>query len=176
MARLYEYIGSDNIRLSVAAYPVGIRIKPVNALKSWINQTMQKPNTWGLIAATFVVDSEGYIRVADRHSEHVACAGGKSVLSAGEIFFAYNKQNFEVVEITNQSTGYCPEPESWSQVEKALEQILLPHPGNFTTEFIFRRCPVCRQLNIVKDDLFLCAVCNTNLPKIWNCDSTFADR
>ncbi|MEH2026031.1 hypothetical protein [Nostoc sp.] len=170
MTRLFEYIGTDNIRLSVADCPVGVRIKSVNDLKNWINKTMQKPDTRGLIAATFVVDSEGYIRLADRHSEHIACAGGKSILSAGEIFFSYNKQTFEVVEITNQSTGYCPEAGSWSQVEKALEQIPLPHPGNFTTEFIFRRCPVCRQLNIVKDDLFLCAVCNTGLPKIWNCD------
>ncbi|KAF3887553.1 MULTISPECIES: hypothetical protein [Nostocales] len=168
MAKLYKYRGPENIRLSVAGYPVGTRIKSVDDLKRWINQTQQKPNIGGAIAATFMVDSEGYICVADRHSEHVACAGGKSVLSAGEIFFAYNKQNFEVLEITNQSTGYCPEPESWSQVEKALEQIPIPHPGHFSTEFIFRRCPVCRQVNIVKNNLFLCAVCNTNLPKIWN--------
>ncbi|OUL22415.1 hypothetical protein BV378_24975 [Nostoc sp. RF31YmG] len=169
MTRLYRYVGSEDIRLSVAAYPVGIRILSLKDLKNWINQTMQQPNTWGLIPATFVVSAQGYLLIADRHSEHVACAGGESVLSAGEIFF-YRNNCFEVAEITNQSTGYCPEPESWFEVEKALEQIPLIHPGNFTTEFIFRRCPVCCQLNIIKDELFLCAVCNTTLPKIWNCD------
>ncbi|BAY26380.1 hypothetical protein NIES2100_61950 [Calothrix sp. NIES-2100] len=170
MSRLYRYVGAEDIRLSVAASPVGIPIFSVNDLHNWINQTMQKPNNWGLIPATFVIDNEGYLRVADRHSEHIACAGGESVLSAGEIFFTCNQHGFEVAEITNQSTGYCPESESWFQVEKALEKIPILHPGNFTTEFIFRRCPVCRQLNIVKDELFLCAVCNANLPKIWNCD------
>lgn len=170
MTKLYDYIGSDNIRLSVADCPVGVRIKSIDDLKNWLNHNMQKVDNWGLIAATFIVDSEGYICLADRHSEHVACAGGKPVLSAGEMFFSYEKNNLEVSEITNQSTGYCPEPKSWYQVEKALEQIPLVHPGSFTTEFIFRRCTACHQLNIVKDDLFVCAVCNTNLPKIWNCD------
>ncbi|OCQ94173.1 hypothetical protein BCD64_05235 [Nostoc sp. MBR 210] len=170
MPKLYKYVGSETIRLSLAAYPEGVCILSVNDLKNWITQTMQKPNAWGLIPATFVVDSENYLRLAERHSEHVACAGSKPVLSAGEIFFLPNNKSFEVAEITNQSTGYCPEPESWTQVEKALEKIPLLHPRNFTTEFIFRKCPGCGQLNIVKNDLFSCAVCNTNLPKIWNCD------
>jgi hypothetical protein len=54
-------------------------------LNNWINQTTQKQNIWELFPATFLVDSEGCLRVADRHSEHVA--GGESVLSAGEIFY-----------------------------------------------------------------------------------------
>jgi hypothetical protein len=170
MVRSYRYVGPEDIRYSVSTYPLGVSISSIKNLKDWIAQTSQEPNNWGLIPATFVIDSENSLRVADRYSEHVACAGGEPVLSAGEIFFIRDKDTFEVAEITNQSTGYCPEPESWSQVEKALKRIPLINPGAFTTEFIFRRCPVCRQLNIVKNDLFLCAVCNTDLPETWNCD------
>lgn len=170
MARLYKYVGPDDVRLSVANCPTGFHIKSVNDLKNWINQTIQKQSRSGVIPTTFVVAKEGYLRLAERHCEHIACAGGEEVLAAGEMFFACNHKIIEVVEVSNQSTGYCPEPESWFQVAKALEQIPLPHPSHFTAEFIFRRCPVCRQLNIVKNNLFLCAVCNTNLPIVWNCD------
>jgi len=171
VTRLYRYVDPSDIRLAIAGSPVGIRIKSVNELKNWIKQTMQKPNAWELIPATFIVNSEGCLRIANRHSEHVACAGGESVQSAGEIFFLYDKQGLEVAEVSNQSTGYCPEPESWLSVAKALDQIPLLNPGKFTTEFVFRRCPAYGQLNVIKDDIFLCAVCNTDLPFVWNCDS-----
>ncbi|CAM5508234.1 hypothetical protein STANM309S_03657 [Streptomyces tanashiensis] len=36
---------------------------------------------------TFVVGTDGILRLAPRRSEHVACAGGAMVLSAGEIGF-----------------------------------------------------------------------------------------
>jgi hypothetical protein len=168
MPRKYKYVGSDDIRLKVAGFPSGKRINSVRDLENWLAQTKQKPNNWGIIAATFVIDEEGYLRIADRHSEHVACAGGKPVLSAGEIFFTYSDQEIEVAEISNQSTGFCPEPESWRQVALALAQIPLSHPGKFTTEFIFRRCPACGQVNIVKERLFLCTVCGTELPEYGN--------
>lgn len=106
-----------------------------------------------------------------RHSEHIACAGGEPVLSAGEIFFIYSVSGWQVAEITNQSTGFCPEPKSWPQVAKALDAIGLRHPARFTIEFIFRRCPKCTQINLVKENLFFCAVCEANLPIIWNLDS-----
>lgn len=171
MGKFYKYIGSHDIQNTVAHSPAGCQIKSVNDVEKWIVQTRQKPNAWGVISATFIVDSEGYLCIADRHSEHIACSGGKVVLSAGEIFFVRGEQGLEVAEVSNQSTGFCPESESWPLVAKALDQIPLPHPGKFTIEFVFRRCPTCGQLNIVKDNLFLCAVCNTDLPTIWNCIS-----
>ena len=161
----YEYVGSDEIRASVSNFPIGAKIRSIDDLKTWLNETSQKPNGSGLIPATFVVDTEGYLRLADRHSEHVACAGGASVLSAGEIFFSDKSFNLEVVEITNQSTGYCPEPESWQFVAKALDRIPVLHPGKFTTPFLFRRCLLCQQLNIIKNNLFACAVCHAELPR-----------
>ncbi len=168
MARLYKYVGSDEIRQKVAGFPGGQKIKSVSDLENWIHQTRQKPNSCRLIPATFVIDSRGFLRVCDRHSEHIACAGGEPVLSAGEIFFVYGTQGLEVAEISNQSTGFCPEPESWTQVAKALDLIDLPHPHRFTIEFVFRRCPACSQLNIVKEQQFFCAVCGKYLPTIWN--------
>lgn len=171
MTRLYKYVGPNDIRFSVAGFPSGTRIKSVSDIEGWIDETRQQPDAYRLIAATFIVDFEGYLRIAERHSEHVACAGGEAVLSAGEIFFVCGKQGLEVAEISNQSTGFCPKPESWISVAKALEQIPLSHPGRFTTEFMFRRCPACSQLNLVKENQFFCAVCNTDLPTIWNCDN-----
>jgi len=169
--KLYQYVGPENIKLSVINFPIGACIKSVDDVEKWMKQTKQKQNDYGLIPTTFVIDSEGQLRLADRHSEHVACAGGLPVFSAGEMFFAYHKPFFEVIEVSNQSTGYCPEPDSWDAVAEALNSIPLRHPGNFTTFFVFRRCPACGQLNIVKNDIFLCSVCNKKLPTVWNCDS-----
>lgn len=170
MPKMYKYVGDINIRLSLAGCPHGIQIKSIKDLEYWLACTAQKPNSWGVIPATFVVDSEGYIRIAERESEHIACAGGEAVLSAGEIFFIYGDRGIEVAEVSNQSTGFCPEAESWFVVADALDRIPLPHPDCFTREFIFRRCPNCSQLNIIKENVFLCGVCSTELPKIWNCD------
>ena len=75
----------------VAGSPIGKRIQSVSELSDWIAQTKKEPNVRELIPATFVIDVEGYLRVADRHSEHIACTGGQPVLSAGEIFFIYGE-------------------------------------------------------------------------------------
>ena len=161
-------MGADQIRQNTAHLPLGKRILSINNIDSWIRETKQKPDSLGLIAATFVIDWNGYLRIADRHGEHIACAGGKSVLSAGEVFFQKSKNGLEVAEITNQSTGFCPEPESWQQVVKALDLIEIPHPSSFTINFIFRGCCACSQVNIVKDNLFICSVCAAKLPQTWN--------
>jgi hypothetical protein len=170
MAKLYKYIGAESIRLASANSPVGQEIRTQKDIKNWIQQTNQKPDNSGLFVVTFIVDSQEKLRIADRHSEHVACAGGDKVFSAGEMFLLSEKGKFEIVEISNQSTGFCPEPESWSSVAQVLDRIPLPHPDGFTMEFVFRRCPACSQLNIVKNQVFSCIVCNTELPAIWNCD------
>ena len=168
---IYEYIGSPEIKKSVANSLPGIQIKSPEILKQWIDCTQQKPNHWGAIEATFIVDLTGYLCLADRHSEHIACSGGKGVLSAGEIFFNPNNKEYEVIEISNQSTGFCPQKKSWYWVAKALDRIPLSHPGEFTSKFIFRRCQKCNQLNLIKGNLFICEVCQTKLPKSWNCSS-----
>jgi hypothetical protein len=164
MPRLYEYVGPEEIRRRAFTAPAGVRTASPLDLENWARQTGQRPNREGLIAATFVVDEQGNLCVADRGSEHIACSGSRAVLSAGELFFLAS----EVVEVSNQSTGFCPEPESWPVVAAALDRAGLHHPGRFTREVVFRRCPACGQRNIVKDGWFVCGVCGVMLPREWN--------
>ncbi|MEL6928526.1 MAG: hypothetical protein AAFO95_07820 [Cyanobacteria bacterium J06600_6] len=168
----YRYIGSPEIKDSVANYPIGTRITSQEDLKTWLDNNKESSE---YIVCTFIIDLEGYLRIANRHSEHVACSGGESVMSAGEIFFSLDRNQYQVVEISNQSTGFCPEPESWIWVSQALERIPLIHPGNFTNSFIFRRCIKCNLLNIVKNDSYICADCNAGLPLVWNCELTLLE-
>ena len=166
--RLYSYVGPEAIRSRVASSPAGEPIRSVADLLSWFDSGGQQPDAAGLIGVTFVIDPSGVLRVADRRSEHVACAGGGPVRSAGEMFFRWKGDVVEVVEVSNQSTGFCPEPESWPTVAAALDAAGIPHPGGFTQPIIFRRCPRCGQRNIVKDGWFVCSVCAAELPREWN--------
>lgn len=166
--RLYRYQGPQSIAQAVAGHPEGSPIRSVTDLERWMKDTNQQVKSGEVIAATFVITQEGLLCLADRHSEHVACAAGRPVRSAGEIFFAWSLAGWEVCEASNQSTGYCPEPASWLEVAAALDQIPLPHPGMLTYVVLFRRCPVCRQLNLIKEESFVCALCNSELPLEWN--------
>ena len=105
------------------------------------------------------------LTLANRRSEHVACASGGPVLSAGEIAFSADG---DITEITNQSTGFCPEPESWPSVAAALERTPAAYPDGFGTRVVFRLCPKCNERNIVKDGWFVCDLCGADLPADWN--------
>lgn len=168
MARLYHYVGPQDIRERAATAPAGLLVRSTDDIRAWAHRAGQQPDRRGLIAVTFVVDEQGFLRVADRRSEHVACSGGGPVLSAGEMFFRLSSAGVEVVEVTNQSTGYCPEPESWPAVASALEALRIAHPGRFTQKVVFRRCPVCGERNVVKDGWFVCGLCGADLPADWN--------
>ena len=163
MPRLYRYVGSRP-----AHSPPGTPIRSHADLTDWLRS---QPTVADTFVVTFVIDEAGTLLVADRHSEHVACAASKPVLSAGEITFQITPGETEVIEITNQSTGYCPEPSSWAQVRAALDRIKLNHPGRFTSAFQFRRCVKCDTLNLIKDELFECAVCEAELPAEYNCQT-----
>ena len=141
MDRLYPYVGPADIKARVAGRPAGTRITSVSDLLAWVRSTGQLPGPDDLVVATFVIDAEGNLLLADRRSEHVACAGGGPVLSAGEMFFLVEGNRIQVAEVSNQSTGFCPEPESWPAVAAALDRIGVAHPGRFTYEIVFRRCP-----------------------------------
>jgi hypothetical protein len=167
-AKLYRYVGPDDIRIRARQQPAGLAINSAHDLQTWLQQTDQKPNAEGRFAVTFVVDAGGCLRIADRGSEHVACAAGGPVLSAGEMFLTPSDHGLSVEEISNQSTGFCPEPESWPAIATALSKLGIPHPGRFTREIVFRRCPACRERNIVKDGWFVCGVCGGDLPAQWN--------
>lgn len=113
---------------------------------------------------TFVVTTDGILRIAPRRSEHVACAGGGDVLTAGELGFSRTA----ITYASNQSTGFCPAIESFSALAAALDAARIPRPATWTVAFEFRRCPACNERNIVKDDHFECALCGAELPRHWN--------
>ncbi len=170
MGRLYPYVGPEAIRLRSASSSVGSPIQTPDDLRNWLgsHRTAGKDES---IAATFVIDSDGRLRLADRRSEHVACAGGNPVLSAGEMFFSFEGDSVVVEEVSNLSTGYCPEPESWDDVSQALDRLGVRHPGRFSTEIVFRLCRHCGERNVVKDGYFDCLVCGAKLPSTWNFSS-----
>jgi hypothetical protein len=165
--RLYHYVGPSDLEARCGGRPTGTRISSAADLLAWIRDTGQRPGPDGL-SATFVIAAEGELLLADRRSEHVACAGGGQVLSAGEMFFRFRGDRVEVAEVSNQSTGYCPEPASWPAVAGALDRVGVAHPGRFTTEVVFRRCTGCGERNIVRDAWFVCAMCGADLPAEWN--------
>jgi hypothetical protein len=162
-------VGPPEIRLRSSDVAIGKTIESISGLKCWLETAEQEPDQPTTIA-TFVIDNDGQLRLANRRTEHVACAGGNPVLAAGEMTFRVGG-SVEVVEITNQSTGYCPEPNSWTAVEIALQRLGVNFPEGFTTEFLFRRCESCGQINIVKEDWFVCSVCDAELPRLWNFDT-----
>ncbi|WP_405387488.1 MULTISPECIES: hypothetical protein [unclassified Streptomyces] len=72
--------------------------------------------------------------------------------------------------LSNQSTGYCLDVSSWPAVAEALGQAGIVRPPSFTREVVFRRCPACRQLNIVREEDFVRVFCDEALPGEWNVD------
>lgn len=175
--RLYYYVGPADLALAAIDTPRLSFGSASCALKVWRQyypafKPGRSSGPADSLTLTFVVLPEG-MWVADRHSEHVACARGGPVHAAGELTLTLNKrgQPLQITEISNQSTGFCPEPESWFAVKSSLMHSGIRHPQQFTTALIFRRCPKCRATNIVKDDWFYCDVCKAELPTEWN----FAD-
>jgi hypothetical protein len=170
--RLYPYVGSASIRASVPKASHRLHATSKEAILHWITETRQPREPDGTVVVTFIIDPMGELWINDRRSEHVLCAAGQDVFSAGEMTFAIEGETLELVEVSNQSTGYCPEPDSWPAVARALNAISLQHANDFTMTCIFRRCEACSTLNLVKDDWFECAVCQAPLSDTWNLDNS----
>jgi len=165
MSRLYSYVGpSEILEASRSAQP-GTLIEGLHQLLQWLNDHADDADATGLITATFVIDPYGKLRLASRRSEHVACASGGPVQSAGEITFS---PDGEVVEVNNHSTGFCPEPDSWTACCEVFDSLGVKHPGEFSRKVIFRLCPTCNERNVVKDDWYVCDLCGEELPEQWN--------
>ncbi|NET10889.1 MAG: hypothetical protein F6K16_40630, partial [Symploca sp. SIO2B6] len=141
------------------------RINTVSDLITWLSLGLTERTADSNWIATFTISVERILNIAPRRSEHIACSAGNPVLSAGEMTI---DGQYRITEISNQSTGFCPEPESWQIVESTLNQIGLQHPGEFTNPMIFRCCPNCNECNIVKDAWYVCMICGAKLPEKWN--------
>ncbi|MHC5537359.1 hypothetical protein ACYOEI_03880 [Singulisphaera rosea] len=161
-----RYVGPETIRSRSVMAAGGTTISSQDDLRVWL-EGQGVSGSVGQVAATFVIDPERSLRIADRRSEHVACASEGLVLAAGEMFISSGK-TIVVEDVSNLSTRYCPEPESWPVVGEALDELGIPHPGRFTTAIVFRRGPTCAEWNVVKDVWFVCQVCGGELPRVWN--------
>jgi hypothetical protein len=162
--RSYRYVGPAEFRDPVVAVDA-VAVEEPALLDRWQagrdRRDLAEP-------VTFVVALDGVLRLAPRRSEHVALAGGQDVLAAGEMTLTPAGMGWRVTEVTNQSTGYCPDPDCWPAVATALDRAGVAHPGGFTNQVAFRRCPSCGERNIVRDDDYTCALCGNALPAQWN--------
>ena len=164
--RVCAYVGPADIKAMVAESPAGTALTDLDALARWY--ATQAPDERDE-PFTYVVGLDGVLRVAPRRSEHVACAGGASVLAAGEIAFACQAAGrWSVASVSNQSTGYCPDVTCWTSVAAALDLLGVDRPDGFTTEIVFRRCPACGEINVVRDGDLVCVFCDADLPAEWN--------
>lgn len=166
--RSYHYVGPDELRERNRGKLAGDVVVDAASVIAWATRTRQAPNAEGLVRATYVVVPPGELRVADYGSEHVACAGGGEVLAAGVMWFEVGRRTVRVERVDDQSTGFCPEPDCWDAVAAALDRAGIARPDAFEPALVFRRCPACMQRNIVKDGWFRCAVCDAELPALWN--------
>lgn len=167
MIRQYRYVGPIEIAARVQSDCGGIVIDSIEKLRDSLC-SMDDYQSGESLIVTFVVGTDSNLRIANRRSEHVACARGEDVLSAGEMTIETVGDEVIVERVTNQSTGYRPEPESWAALASSLDRISVEHPDGFDPESVFRRCPTCSQINIVKDQWFICGVCQSTLPDSWN--------
>ncbi|WP_193510896.1 hypothetical protein [Streptomyces griseoloalbus] len=165
--RSYRYVGPGELKAAVRPDSGGCPIGSAADFDSWIAELSAAELTEPF---TFVVGVDGVLRLAPRRSEHVACAGGAMVLSAGEIGFVRERDRWAVSTVSNQSTGYCPDIGSWSAVARALDDVGIERPSSFTHKVVFRRCPDCQEHNIVREDDFVCVFCGSDLPETWNVD------
>jgi hypothetical protein len=162
--RQYRYVGPGALReqaVAVDGVAVGVRAELFGWLAGQRRDEIGEP-------FTFVVGVDGGLRLTPRRSEHVALAGGGDVLAAGEMGFGAVPSGWRVAYVTNQSTGYCPDPASWAAVAAALDRLGVGHPGGFTDTVVFRRCPHCGERNIVREGDYTCALCAGALPPTWN--------
>ncbi|MGW1411542.1 hypothetical protein [Streptomyces sp. NPDC002403] len=167
--RSYRYVGPIELKAAVRPGDGGRRIASAADFSGWI---VEQSAAELAEPFTFVVGTDGVLRLAPRRSEHVACADGDAVLSAGEISFMREAARWTVSEVSNQSTGYCPDVTSWAEIARALDAVGLRRPSAFTHEVVFRRCSNCQERNIVREDDFVCVFCCSDLPAAWNVDPT----
>ena len=163
--RTYRYVGSEEIARQAQAAIERLQPTAPADIRAWSARVKRSA-----LEFTYIVDTGGNLWLSDRRTEHVACARGAQVLGAGEIEIAVGPDSVTVASITNQSTGYCPEPDCWPAVRDALARAGLEPPDGFTYAFRFRRCPTCRGINILKDAMPECPSCGTDLPAAWNLD------
>jgi hypothetical protein len=95
----------------------------------------------------------------------VSLAGGEAVRAAGELRLERRAEGWVATDVSNQSTGYCPDSSCWDAVSAALDALEVARPDGWTSVFRFRTCAKCGEVNVVKDDWLVCGVCEADLPE-----------
>lgn len=165
--KLYLYVGPPEL-LALAANSRPHRVDSRKDLQIWVDRNRGEVDREGYVPATYVVAENGGLYLADRRSEHVACARGGRVRAAGEIFFEVTSAGLAVARVSNQSTGYCPPVETWPVVENWMKSLQLESPSFFDPACEFRRCDSCENLQIWKEHSPDCLFCDRPLADHWN--------
>ena len=113
---------------------------------------------------TFVVILDGQLRLVPRRSEHVDCRPDSRCRPPVRCFFRGTGPGGPSSRSATSPPVTVLTRDSWSALARTLDRLGPAHPGGFTHTVIFRRCPACGQLNIVRDGDFACAVCDSPLP------------
>lgn len=162
MPRLYPYVGPPRLAAGASEARTGFTVTDRAALAAWARAAPEWEGD--RLTVTFVLLEGGVLRVAPRRSEHVECARGAPVVAAGELVLQ-RAPALAVVAASNQSTGYCPDPGCWASVRAALRALEIPAPEELTLACVFRRCPACGELNLVKEGWYVCDLCGADLPE-----------
>ena len=170
MSRTYGYVGPAEIADAVRGQPAGWAVRSVEDVRAWLASQVApaRGEVASSVICTYTVDADGVLHVADRHSEHVACAGFAPVRAAGELGLEVSARDVEVTYLSNQSTGFCPDVGCLGAVQAALRAAGLEPPEAWSAAFTFRRCTGCGMRNVVKEDWFVCGMCGEELPADWN--------
>ena len=165
MSRRYGYVGPAEVAEGAESATTGFSVRDPGSLAAWVQELDDCDGE--SVTVTFVVLVDGEVRVAPRRSEHVDCARGADVIAAGECTLRV-RPRVEVAWASNQSTGYCPEPECWRAAREAWRAVGIACPDELSASYVFRRCEGCGERNLVKEGWFECALCGQELPRVWN--------
>ena len=166
--KLYDYVGPASIRASASFDTPRHAVRDSKGIVVWATERLGFTNRDRQMTFTYVVQPLAQLYLADRRSEHIACARGGAVLTAGEITFERHGSDLILIETSNLSTGFCPESTSWPSLSVALVTAGFPAIECFTQPFEFRLCVTCQQTCVIKDDTYDCPSCFGSLPRDWN--------
>lgn len=88
--------------------------------------------------------------------------------AAGEVELGVAQKQLVVRGVTNQSTGYCPEPSCFGEIAAALVRVGVSATGRAVARLHLPAMSQVRSDRHREEDDFECAVCATPLPKEWN--------
>ena len=85
--RIYSYVGSAEIVANLPENSGRVWIQSPQDMLRWRNMLPQQLENPNELTVTFIIDTQGRLWINERRSEHVLCAAGGDVLSAGEMTF-----------------------------------------------------------------------------------------